>query len=283
MWNFVCHPTNPPFEQRTTKPPFKILHSTAFGEHALHGAPLASRALLYPDQLLSTTFRHTSYVKHPKHTICPIEFIHESYRKLTGDTIYLHIGMILSTLGLSPHGFALVLYPKVGGPNSNDYGSRKILHHTIDLPDCNQELACFRAVTCYQALINSLEDAHHQIDAAIAACLKESKPVYISISFLYTSDEVALEAALEATAEILNNAVKPVMVAGPKLFVSKACESFLQLGDACGYAVAVLPSAKGLIPENHPKFIGTYWGCISTAFCAEIVETADASLFVGPV
>ncbi|KAL5742506.1 hypothetical protein ACOSP7_029238 [Xanthoceras sorbifolium] len=37
-----------------------------------------------------------------------------------------------------------------------------------------------------------------------------------------TSDEVALEAALEATAEILNNAVKPVMVAGPKLFVSKA-------------------------------------------------------------
>ncbi|KAL5740358.1 hypothetical protein ACOSQ2_029538 [Xanthoceras sorbifolium] len=191
----------------------------------------------------------------------------------------------------------------VGGPNSNDYGCRKILHHTIGLPDFNQELACFRAVTCYQAVINSLEDAHHQIDAAIAACLKESKPVYISIScnlvavphFTFiqkpiplffssnTSDEVALEAALEATAEILNNAVKPVMVAGPKLFVSKACESFLQLGDACGYAVAVLPSAKGLIPENHPKFIGTYWGCISTAFCAEIVETADASLFVGPV
>ena len=28
------------------------------------------------------------------------------------DTTYLHIGMILSTLGLSPHGFALKLYPK---------------------------------------------------------------------------------------------------------------------------------------------------------------------------
>jgi hypothetical protein len=28
------------------------------------------------------------------------------------DTTYLHIGMILSTLGLSPHGFALGLYPK---------------------------------------------------------------------------------------------------------------------------------------------------------------------------
>jgi hypothetical protein len=28
------------------------------------------------------------------------------------DTTYLHIGMILSTLGLSPHEFALGLYPK---------------------------------------------------------------------------------------------------------------------------------------------------------------------------
>jgi hypothetical protein len=28
------------------------------------------------------------------------------------DITYLHIGMILSTLGLSPHGFALGLYPK---------------------------------------------------------------------------------------------------------------------------------------------------------------------------
>ena len=30
----------------------------------------------------------------------------------TMDTTYLHIGMILSTLSLSPHGFALELYPK---------------------------------------------------------------------------------------------------------------------------------------------------------------------------
>jgi len=28
------------------------------------------------------------------------------------DTTYLHIGMILSTLSLNPHGFALGLYPK---------------------------------------------------------------------------------------------------------------------------------------------------------------------------
>lgn len=38
----------------------------------------------------------------------------------------------------------------VGGPNSNDYGTNRILHHTIGLADFTQELRCFQTVTCYQ-------------------------------------------------------------------------------------------------------------------------------------
>lgn len=38
----------------------------------------------------------------------------------------------------------------VGGPNTNDYGTNRILHHTIGLPDFSQEMKCFRPVTCYQ-------------------------------------------------------------------------------------------------------------------------------------
>lgn len=38
----------------------------------------------------------------------------------------------------------------VGGPNTNDFGTNRILHHTIGLPDFSQELQCFRTVTCYQ-------------------------------------------------------------------------------------------------------------------------------------
>lgn len=38
----------------------------------------------------------------------------------------------------------------VGGPNTNDYGTNRILHHTIGLPDFSQELRCFQTVTCYQ-------------------------------------------------------------------------------------------------------------------------------------
>ncbi|KAJ9693991.1 hypothetical protein PVL29_009793 [Vitis rotundifolia] len=191
----------------------------------------------------------------------------------------------------------------VGGPNSNDYGTNRILHHTIGLPDFSQEFRCFQTVTCYQAVVNNLEDAHEQIDTAISTALKESKPVYISISCNLpaiphptfsrdpvpfclapkVSNQMGLEAAVEAAAAVLNKAVKPVMVGGPKLRVAKASEAFVELADACGYPVAVMPSAKGLVPECHPRFIGTYWGAVSTAFCAEIVESADAYIFAGPI
>ncbi|KAG9453527.1 hypothetical protein H6P81_006431 [Aristolochia fimbriata] len=191
----------------------------------------------------------------------------------------------------------------VGGPNSNDFGTNRILHHTIGLPDFSQELRCFQTVTCYQALVNNLEDAHEMIDTAVSTALKESKPVYISISCnlpaiphpTFTrepvpfsisprmSNQMGLEAAVEAAAEFLNKAVKPVLVGGPKLRVAEVGKAFAGLAEASGYAVAVLPSAKGFVPEKLSHFIGTYWGVVSTAFCAEIVESADAYLFVGPI
>ncbi|WZZ29779.1 pyruvate decarboxylase 1-like [Brassica napus] len=191
----------------------------------------------------------------------------------------------------------------VGGPNSNDYGTNRILHHTIGLSDFRQELTCFEAVTCYQAVVNNLEDAHEQIDKAVSMALSESKPVYISISCnlaatphptfrsdpvpfslsTKSSNKMSLEAAVEATVEFLNKAVKPVLVGGPKMRMAKASKALVELADASGYPLAVMPSAKGLVPEDHPHFIGTYWGAVSSPFCAEIVESADAYLFAGPI
>ncbi|XP_044318053.1 pyruvate decarboxylase 2-like [Triticum aestivum] len=186
----------------------------------------------------------------------------------------------------------------VGGPNSNDHGSNRILHHTIGLPDFSQELRCFQPVTCHQVVINNLDDAHEQVDKAIATALRESKPVYISVAYNLPgvshptffgnpipycivprqSSQMGLEAALDATVEFLSKAVKPVMVAEPKLRVAKAAAAF-----ASGYAVATMPSAKGLVPETLPRFIGTYWGAVSTSFCVEMVESADAYLIAGPI
>ncbi|CAL5353170.1 unnamed protein product [Camellia sinensis] len=143
----------------------------------------------------------------------------------------------------------------------------------------------------------------NKIDTVISTALKERKPAYINIccnlpSILHltfnrepiplmlspwSSNKNELEAAVEATIAFLNKASKPVLIGGPKLRVSKAYDAFVELVIACGYAFAVMESAKGMVPEHHPYFIRTYWGVASTAFCAQIVESADAYLFVRSV
>lgn len=97
------------------------------------------------------------------------------------------------------------------------------------------------------------------------------------------SNETSLEMATEMAAEMLNKAVKPVLMGGPRLRMANARGAFMKMVNCCGYAMAVLPSAKGMVPEHHPNFIGTYWGAASSSYCAEIVETADAYLFAGPL
>ncbi|KAH9701801.1 Pyruvate decarboxylase 1 [Citrus sinensis] len=69
------------------------------------------------------------------------------------------------------------------------------------------------------------------------------------------SNKMGLEAAVEATITALLKAVKPAMIGGPKLSVSKATIAFVELADACGYAFAVMPSAKGMIVQFADAYI----------------------------
>lgn len=100
---------------------------------------------------------------------------------------------------------------------------------------------------------------------------------------------------MDAAANFLNKAVKPVLVGGVKLRPLRAEKEFIELADACGklsfskflgksshlpkqcesrlyrssgkcltgalslgagYPVAVQPHAKGMFPESHERFIG---------------------------
>jgi pyruvate decarboxylase len=111
-------------------------------------------------------------------------------------------------------------------------------------------------------VIRNLDDAHEQIDDVISMALRESKPVYISISCnlsslphptfscdpvpyflaLRSSNNLGLEAAVEAAATFLDRVVKPVMVAGHRIRVASARDALVELADVSGYAVATMPS-----------------------------------------
>lgn len=70
-----------------------------------------------------------------------------------------------------------------------------------------------------------------------------------------TTNERSLDAAVKAAAEVLNKAVKPVLVGGVKMrWPGKAQQAFLKLADAGKYPVAMQPSAKGFFPESHERY-----------------------------
>jgi pyruvate decarboxylase len=192
-----------------------------------------------------------------------------------------------------------------GAPNSNDFGTMRILHHTTGNPGGGvaDELAAFKPFTAHQEQVFSLQHAHLQVDAAISAALRTSRPVYLNIACNLAglthptferepipfclppphTNPLSLAAAVETAVELLNTAVKPVLVGGVKLRLPAARAAFAALAAAAKYPVAAMPNAKGMVDEGAPRFMGTYWGQVSTPFCAETVESADAYVFCGPI
>ncbi len=186
-----------------------------------------------------------------------------------------------------------------GGPNTNSEPENQLLHHTLGEIRYSYQRDIYSEVTKEAVIIKHIADAPYQIDTAIQTSLEKQKPVYIEIPcniaglqihepqlFEFTkntkSNPEALSVAVESTATILNSAPKPILVAGVKLRPWEAFDSFKTLAEKSGYAVATMPNAKGYFPEDHPNYIGTYWGPVSSPGTAEIVESANAYLFAGP-
>jgi len=190
-----------------------------------------------------------------------------------------------------------------GVPNSNDYAQNRVLHHTTGQTDFNQQLRAFREVVCCAVTVHHLEEAARLVDQAISEAMVKRKPAYIEVacnladlthpSFYRppvpyalsqpVTNQASLAAAVEAVAGVLDRAVKPVLLAGPRLRPAASREAFLALADSSKYAVAMLPDAKGLVPEDHPQFMGLYWGAVSWPCVCEVVESADVVVTCGAV
>ncbi len=187
------------------------------------------------------------------------------------------------------------------GYNTNDPSANHLLHHTIGTHDFSYQYEMIRRVTCVAVRILHAEDAPYLIDQAIRIALRVRKPAYIeiacnlsnapcpkSVAFetLLTSEpssQLALTAAVETAASLLNNAKKPLLLAGVQIRSYGAIDAFRELAEALGCGVAVMPDAKGLFPEDHPQFTGIYWGGVSSPGCEPVVDWADMILAAGPM
>ncbi|MCA9103743.1 MAG: pyruvate decarboxylase [Planctomycetales bacterium] len=185
-----------------------------------------------------------------------------------------------------------------GGPNTNSEAEYELLHHTLGKIDYGYQREIFDRVTAEAVVVTNPADCPRQVDDAISSALSLRKPVYIEFACNIAgltvsrpsrrefghhpvSDSKALCDAVDHAAELLNSASKPVLVAGVKLRSSGAQRAFCDVAEAAGYAVAVMPNAKGFFDENHANYIGVSWGPVGSPGCSEIVESADLGLYAG--
>lgn len=188
-----------------------------------------------------------------------------------------------------------------GAPNTNDHASGHLLHHTLGTHDLRYQLEIARKLTCAAVSITSAEDAPALIDHALRTSLRERKPAYIEIACNLSaapcaapgpvsaivepepSDAQSLAAAVEAAAGFLHARRKPVILIGSKLRAAGAEVEAVRLAEALGCAVAVMAAAKSFFPEDHPQYIGTYWGEVSSPGTRAVVDWSDGVLCLGTV
>ncbi len=188
-----------------------------------------------------------------------------------------------------------------GAPNTNDRATEHVLHHTLGTHDFLYQLEIAKKITCAAVSITSDVDAPDQIDYAIRTALRERKPAYIDIACNIAaapcaapgpiravineepSDRETLEAAVAAAADFLRGKQKPVLLIGSKLRAAGAEKQAIALADALGCSVAVMAAAKSFFPEDHPQFVGIYWGEISAPGAREIVDWSDSVVCIGTI
>ena len=188
-----------------------------------------------------------------------------------------------------------------GSPNTNDLNADHLLHHTLGTLNFRYQFEMARHITCEAVAITRPEEAPSLIDKAMRAAFRNRKPVYIEIPCnlsnalcsapgpraslldLPESDPASLAAAVNAAGAFLRKAIRPILLAGPRLRSYGGVTAFRDLAEAIGCGVAVMPSAKSFFPEEHAQFVGVYLGSVSSPGCNALVESADAVLAAGPI
>jgi pyruvate decarboxylase len=187
------------------------------------------------------------------------------------------------------------------GYNTNDAGANHLVHHSIGTHDFSYQYEMFKYVTCAAVRIVHPDNAPSMIDYAIRTALRERKPAYIEIACnlsnaacvqpgpyqaIVTPEESnshALAAAVDRATAMLAKAKRPILLAGSHLRPYGAIDAFRDVAEALGCGVAVMADAKSFFPEDHPQYIGIYWGPTSSPGTEAVMDWADLILAAGPV
>lgn len=183
-----------------------------------------------------------------------------------------------------------------GTPERHHAKAGRMLHHTLGT-DYSIARQMFSHVTVASEYLDDPERAPQQIDSALSKCLYYKKPIYLELpadmvvqkcdapgKFIRLEKNSSADALTEAVQEachLLTSAKRPLILLGWEIIRHGLQEQVKKLVEKTGYPYSVFPTAKTVLSEDHPQFIGIYQGNWSREAVKKQVDEADCVLMLG--
>ncbi len=182
-----------------------------------------------------------------------------------------------------------------GSPGMGEREKNPLLHHKVK--DFDTQKKIFNELTVASTVLTDPDTAFDEIDRVINASKVHKRPVYIEIprdkTFLTgishhkvkihkkEIDPEILKEAMNEVIQMINNAKKPVIIAGVEIHRYGLQDTLLEIIQKTGIPVVATLLGKSVISELHPLYLGVYEGAAGRKDVLQYVESSDCIILLG--
>lgn len=181
-----------------------------------------------------------------------------------------------------------------GAPGIKEQAGNPLLHHKAK--NFDTQLKIFEQLTVAQTVLDNPATAGREINRVLGAAICYRRPVYIELPRDMVSEKVfpveealilpdmdkgPFKEAISEAAEMINQAKRPVLVAGVELLRYGMHTAFRQLAEKTNLPVTSTILGKSAFGERHPLYLGLYEGGMSREQVRQYVEASDCLILLG--
>src|ERR1700730_15683362 len=183
-----------------------------------------------------------------------------------------------------------------GAPPLAEIERNALVHHSAADDDFDNMMICAQHFSVAQARLTP-QNAVAEIDRCLRACILRKRPVYLQLpsdvscitidvpsdpfSYGFQSDRLLLDAFMGRVSAKLQSAALTVLLIDADVARFGLAEKIMSISVALNAPMASMGTAKGVIDETHPNYLGLYAGAYSQPGVQEVVEKADCVLLFG--
>jgi indolepyruvate decarboxylase len=183
-----------------------------------------------------------------------------------------------------------------GAPPLTEIERKSLLHHTADDGNFDNMMICARQFSVAQARVTP-QNAVSEIDRCLRACILQKQPVYLQlpsdlayikiatpkapISVKFVSDPEMLEHFVNAAVQRLAESSSVAILVDADVARFHQAKKVTELAEKVGACIAVMGTAKGVIDETNPNYIGMYAGAFSQPDVQRRIETSECLIQLG--